>query len=109
MKAIYLTTLPQEGRPSVMKLYKVIPPINYGYGSYTKVTEHIVVSAVNAFGQGNETYIFPADDQGNVLDWGELEGSQKGTLSHQKVLTDLGYTLVFPHEPTARISDPDYH
>lgn len=43
-----------------------------------------------------ETYIFPGNEAGEILDFGELEGSQRGTLSHQKVLNDLGYQEFIP-------------
>jgi hypothetical protein len=42
----------------------------------------------------NETFIFPADESGSVIDWGELEGSLRGTTSHQKALEGAGYKLV---------------
>lgn len=43
-----------------------------------------------------ETYIFPSNDTGEILDFGELSGSQRETLSHQKVLNDLGYQEFIP-------------
>jgi hypothetical protein len=52
--------------------------------------EIVLISAAHG-----ETYIFPADIDGKVTDWGELPGSQKGTLSHQKVLNDAGYDIIF--------------
>ena len=51
----------------------------------------IVVSATNEF--VTETYIFPGDADGNVTDWGELDGSYKGGVSHEVALTGAGYAL----------------
>ena len=39
-----------------------------------------------------ETYIFPSDGD-EITDYCELKGSQKKTMSHRKVLEDLGYTV----------------
>lgn len=55
--------------------------------------EYVVVSAVNAFGMGNETYIFPSDDTGKVISWGELEGSYRGGTDHHKALRDAGWEV----------------
>lgn len=54
--------------------------------------EKVIVSAVSD-SHGYETYIFPADNDGDISDWGELEGSMKGTVSHAEVLGAVGYTI----------------
>ena len=59
-----------------------------------KEYEYVIVSAVVADYSGAETYIFPADAEGNAESMFELPGSQRGTLSHVKVLNDAGYTVV---------------
>lgn len=41
-----------------------------------------------------ETYIFPADKDGKISDWLELEGSQKESICHAEILLDAGYTIV---------------
>ena len=98
-------------------LYKVDPPASY-YTSHTEpkhTTEYVVVSAVNApcsgaetfifpaDEEGNvldlpcrgaETFIFPADEEGNVLDWAELEGSCRGDYTHEHALEEAGYELI---------------
>ena len=45
-------------------------------------------------GMWYETYIFPADEDGNVLDWGELEGSYRGGMDHEEALHNAGYEIV---------------
>lgn len=44
-------------------------------------------------GQEPETYLFPADETGAVKDWGELDGSLRGTLSHTEALGAAGYSI----------------
>ncbi len=54
---------------------------------------HVVVSATLAPFSGPETYIFGADDKGEITEWGELDGSYRG-LSHATALQRAGYELV---------------
>lgn len=53
---------------------------------------YVVVSAVEVAGSGAETYIFPSNQDGKIVSWTELTGSQRGTLSHEKALKSAGYT-----------------
>jgi len=80
------------------RLYKVNEPVefdrDYVLEKFIKKTSYIIVSATNVMFNGPETYIFPADKKGNVISWTELEGSRKGTLSHNKVLTEIGYSII---------------
>ena len=62
-------------------------------GEITKETKYVLVSAVNVMFSGPETYIFPCDKEGNVLNWGELDGSMRRTLDHEKALRNMGYEL----------------
>lgn len=41
-----------------------------------------------------ETYIFPADKDGKITDWGELDGSFKGDYDHVQALKNAGYEPV---------------
>lgn len=82
------------GYTGAASLYKVSEPVPYGNkvnGSVQRTTDYVVVSATNVVGP--ETYIFPADRMGQVLDWGELPGSQRGTLSHRAALESAGYEV----------------
>ena len=67
------------------RLYKLDPPVP---------TEFVLVSAIQAaFDTGMpETFIFPADEDGKVTSWGELEGSFQGGQDHEKALRGLGVT-----------------
>lgn len=91
-------------------LYKLNPPMTREIYDYEKsedqkgfkdieYIEHVIVSAANVFFSGPETYIFPADKDGNILSWGELEGSYKGGLSHTKALFNAGYSIVGIGQP----------
>lgn len=64
-----------------------------GSGSCS-LAEYVIVSAtVVPFGSGPETYIFPATSGGEIDDWGELDGSMKGTLDHSEALAAAGYEV----------------
>lgn len=82
------------------RLYRLDKPIEYqdwdsdADAYVTKHSEYVVVSAVHAMFSGPETYMFPADKDGNITDWGEIGASQRGTLSHETVLTESGYEVV---------------
>jgi hypothetical protein len=78
------------------KLYKLLPPlVETEYDGKTVEThEFVVVSAVNAMFSGPETYIFPANEDGTVKNYGELEGSFHGELDHAEALRGAGYEVV---------------
>lgn len=54
---------------------------------------YIVVSTSDVPFSGIETYIFPATKTGDIVDWGELDGSIRGTSSHTQVLNSVGYDI----------------
>lgn len=82
-----------EGFTGKASLYRLSEIIEYGFGDETNHTGYVIAStAIDPF-TGIQTYIFPADEDGNVLDWGELTGSRKGTTSHAEVLSGAGYPL----------------
>ena len=69
-------------------LYRLDPPLDG--------VSLVVVSAVNDpdwFGI-HETFIFPADAEGEIVDFAELHGSTRGTTSHAEALENAGYTIV---------------
>src|SRR4030042_1439614 len=85
-----------DGFKGEARLYKVSPPVKWG-GDYdggdTGETKYLVVSGVYAMFSGPETYIFPADENGKVVDWGELDGSFQGGIDHVRALENSGYTV----------------
>ena len=80
------------------RLYKLSEPTEYNKpwdddAPPAKTTDYIIVSAAHTVDHGPETYIFPALEDGDVLDWGELDGSFRGGLDHKKALKAAGYIL----------------
>jgi len=85
-----------EGWKSNAKLFKVTPKIEWDNLSGSKPkTEYVIVSAISfAFDTGQpETFIFPSDKEGNPLNMLELDGSSRGTTSHEEVLNNAGYKI----------------
>lgn len=77
-------------------LYRLDPPyalVDWDGNPTGDTTEHVMVSATNVMFSGPETYIFPADEHGEVTDWGELPGSYKGGYDHAEALNGLGYEV----------------
>lgn len=56
-------------------------------------TKYVVSSATVAMFSGPETYIFPADEHGNVLNWLDLDGSYKGGLDHEEAIRRAGWQV----------------
>jgi hypothetical protein len=88
-----------ENPVSDQNLYKlsVSVPYDYDYDKerFLKKTKYVIVSAVIVLGTGPETFIFPADKNGQILDWGELEGSYRGGLNHDKALRKAGFEPIY--------------
>ena len=66
-------------------LWKAEPPL--------EGNEYIITSASNVMFTGAETYIFPADKDGNITDWCELPGSYRGELNHKRCFSNIGYCI----------------
>ena len=90
MKATYVRDL--GGWLGTARLYKV-PEYKWSNSFEEGTAEYVAVSAVVALG-GPETFIFPADADGTVLNWLELEGSFHGALDHVRALNNAGYEEV---------------
>jgi hypothetical protein len=78
---------------AVQRLYQLSEPIAK-YGADGDSGPYVIVSGVWAMFSGPETYIFPADATGKVTDWGELEGSFRGSIDHERALRAAGYDIV---------------
>lgn len=96
-------TLIQANLPNykgAANLYRLDPPMVYAEWRYEDDThiekqyEYVLVSAAVVPFEGPETYIFPADSEGNVTDFSELPGSYRGGLNHKKALRGAGYEMV---------------
>lgn len=102
--ATWIRELPVTWDSPVVRaaLYRVDPPMtreNYDindegeYVSRTLSSPYVCVSASNVPFSGPETYIFLADDQGDVINDLECDGSFRGALSHREALENAGYTV----------------
>jgi hypothetical protein len=87
-----------EGFQGDARLYEVSPKIPYDYDydkeKFLKSAGHIIVSAVDVMYSGPETYIFPSDKNGKILNWTELNGSFQGSLNHLKAIENMDYILL---------------
>ncbi len=59
----------------------------------TDFDQHIVVSAVKHKDRLFETYLFLANEHGEIEDFMELDGSQRGTNDIYQVLREAGYSV----------------
>lgn len=77
----YVKDVPGNGDARLYKLGKEQELDDCGR---TVPYDHVVVSAIaEAFDTGlPETYIFPADEEGDFLSWAELPGSVQGVFDH---------------------------
>ena len=94
MKATLIKNL--TGFQGDARLYQVAPPIKYtDYNDAGEEeaheTSHVVVSGANVPFTGPETYIFPSNEEGEIISWMELSGSFRGPINHAKALRCAGY------------------
>ena len=75
------------------RLYRLSKSVQWDDNGKKRRTRFVLVSAVIAY-SGAETYLFPANKRGDVLDWGELGGSYRGGLSHEAALRNAGFEIV---------------
>ncbi len=100
-KATFIKRIGENMRGDA-RLYELETPVYYSFYDLTTgesgeaYTKHVLVSAADVPFSGPETYIFPADETGKVLDWGELDGSFRGSLDHARALANAGYEEVEP-------------
>jgi hypothetical protein len=66
-------------------LWEVLPRIDGNKYVITSTSDNMIT--------GQETYMFAADEKGNIIDWGELEGSYRGSLDHKKCFENIGYSI----------------
>ncbi len=78
-----------DGEQGHVSLYHLTPSLD-GHA-------YVYVSATNAPYTGPETYIFPAPGPDIMklepTNWGELDGSYRGSLSHSTALSNAGYEV----------------
>jgi hypothetical protein len=91
--------------------FKVDPPMSqcrWNYDTDEEIVtphEYIIVSAVQDVpfsSSGPETYIFPANAAGEIVDWGELPGSTRGYADVERVLRNEGYEITWAKEDSGQ-------
>lgn len=77
------------------RLYELSEPVEYEDldEDRTDVTKFVIVSATVASFSGPETYVFPATEDGEVINFLELPGSFRGGLDHKAALVGAGFTV----------------
>ena len=79
-----------EGFRGHAALYRLSEPMEDEKTSW----DWVVVSAVEVpFVVGEETLIFPSDENGEIAGWSELDGSFRGAMNHQMALEGAGYEI----------------
>ena len=79
-----------EGMRGKAVLYELDEEISYrGNNDEDEKTNFVIVSAVVAPHTGPETYIFPSNEAGAIVDWCEISGSYRGGLCHTKAMEGL--------------------
>lgn len=78
-------------RTGVQRIYKLSKAVKYPGGK----TKWVLVSAVKLKGEEarDETFIFPCNQFGQVLDWGALPGSKAGISDPDEAIQRAGYAI----------------
>ena len=91
MKAIFIRNI--NNNKADQKLYKVDPPMMMGWDRDKTPVDYVIVSGAYFPYSGPETYIFPANEEGGIIDWTELDGSFRGYIDHEVALENAGYSV----------------
>lgn len=89
MKTATLLKTQTSEADAEQRVYRLDPP----HVEDGETHDIVVVSGVYAPFSGPETYIFPGTVDGEVTDWGELEGSFRGSIDHEAALKGMGYEV----------------
>lgn len=81
-----IKTLPVTEAFAKQALYKVSPAIE-GY-------EHVVASGISNI-WGTETYLFGANESGEIVVWSELPGSIRGVVDHEAAFDSIDYKIEY--------------
>ena len=96
--AKFMGEAPGEWRGDA-RWFRMEPPMTsgeYDFDSESEVVKEysdVILSAAMVLFTGPETYIFPANERGEIQSWIELDGSMRGTLDHNAVLSSIGYQV----------------
>lgn len=82
---------PDSAHRGHWKIYRLSEPVPY----WDTTTEYVIASAVVVEFDGGrpEVYLFPANADGEIVSWGEMDGSLKDTLDHEAAVAAAGWVL----------------
>lgn len=90
-----------RGRAALYRLSEYVEYTSYNEETFTaqkEFTYYVICSTVTIslpnLDDITETYIFPADEEGHILEFSELSGSQKNVTSHEVVLNNMGFKMI---------------
>ncbi len=83
-----------DGWRSDARFFELSRPVKYGWDDNKSETKFVIVSAVTVPLSGPETFIFPAKEDGEVIEHLELNGSFSGGLDHEQALNDAGFGII---------------
>lgn len=86
-----------EGWRGDASLFRLNPPLSdepYDEDVIPTHYEYVIVSGVDALFTGPETYIFPADSNGDAVSMLELPGSFRGAIDQEQALHGAGYEII---------------
>ena len=92
-KAMLVRKLQSRDWAGDARLYRLEPPLRDERSHEHSIYEYVVVSAVTVAYSGPETYVFGVNEQGEVLNRIEQEGSYRGGLDHAEALRRAGYEV----------------
>ena len=77
------------------KLWRMEPPLkDYEGEGHPLVMSSAVDHSLGGMIRIHETYLFPADESGEITDWGGLPGSYQGDTNHEAAIRGAGYEPV---------------
>lgn len=95
--ATFLRQLDREDDRINARLYRLSEPMTgYDWSKDSDLrSEYVVVSGSTMFGEDRpETYIFLANESGEITNWTECDGSFQGSIDHARALSNAGYMIV---------------
>jgi len=87
-----------QGFRNRAELFRLSEPVTVAKPGDTRTTLFVIVSAIawTADFRVPETFVFPADESGQVIDWDELPGSFRGACDIDRALRAAGFDVIRP-------------
>lgn len=95
--ATFVRQLDRESNDIDARLYRLSEPMKqYNWTEDRGMRSLYVVVSGSKLPelQQPETYIFLADEAGEIICWSECDGSFQGAIDHEQALRNAGYTIL---------------